>query len=80
MKKWYVLMTTSNYIEVEADNARDAEMEGLRMYQKGDIRPEYPEFVCEEEDLIEEEEDEEDGDAMINAVKQINKDIREGKA
>jgi hypothetical protein len=79
MKKWYVLMTTSNYIEVEADNARDAEMEGLRMYQEGDIRPEYPEFVCEEEDLIEEEKTN-DGDAMINAVKQINKDIREGKA
>ena len=53
-KKWNVLMTTENYVEVEADSPRDAEMEALRMYQKCEIRPEYPIFVCEEADLIEE--------------------------
>ena len=53
MPLFNVLMTTSNYVEVEADNPRDAEMEGLRMYQVGDIRPEYPEFVCDESDEVE---------------------------
>lgn len=52
MPKWNVLMTTADYVEVEADNARDAEMEAFRMYKDGDIRPEHPEFVCEEADLI----------------------------
>lgn len=56
MPNWNVLMTTSNYVEVEADNPRDAEMKALKMYQNHDIRPEYPIFVCEESDLIEEEE------------------------
>jgi hypothetical protein len=55
MKLWNVLMTTSNYVEVEADTPQEAEMEALRMYREGDIRPTHPEFVCEEADLIEEE-------------------------
>jgi len=55
MKKWHVLMTTSNYIEVEAETPAKAEMEGLRMYQRCEVRPEYPIFTCEEADLIEEE-------------------------
>lgn len=55
MKLWNVLMTTSNYVEVEADTPQEAEMEALRMYGEGDIRPTHPEFVCEEADLIEEE-------------------------
>jgi len=54
MPLFNVLMTTSNYVEVWADNPKDAEMEGLRMYQDGDIRPEYPEFVCEDCDIVEE--------------------------
>ena len=54
MPKWNVLMTTQAYVEVEADNPRDAEMEGLRMYQRCEIRPEYPIFVCEQDDLVEE--------------------------
>lgn len=54
MPKWNVLMTTTNYIEVEADTAREAEMEGLRMYQRCEVRPEYPFFTCEDEDLVEE--------------------------
>lgn len=57
MPKWNVLMTTSQYIEVEADTARDAEMEGLRMYQRCEVRPEYPLFVCDESDRIEEDDE-----------------------
>lgn len=57
MPKWNVLMTTENYVEVEADTPRDAEMQALRMYQKCEIRPEYPLFICEEADLVEENED-----------------------
>jgi hypothetical protein len=51
------MMTTAQYIEVEADTPALAEMEGLRMYQRCEVRPEYPLFVCEEADLIEEDED-----------------------
>lgn len=58
MAKWNVLMTTADYIEVEADNPRDAEMEALRMYENCEIRPEHPEFICEAADLIEEDENE----------------------
>jgi hypothetical protein len=57
MPKWSVLMTTSEYVEVEADSPANAELEAFRMYQRCEIRPEYPLFVCEECDLIEEDED-----------------------
>lgn len=50
MAKYAVLMTTEAYVEVEADNARQAEMEALRMYQRCEIRPEYPIFNCCEDD------------------------------
>ena len=56
MPKWNVLMTTEAYVEVEANTHREAEMEALRMYQRCEIRPEYPIFMCEESDLIEENE------------------------
>jgi len=56
MPKWNVLMTTEQYIEVEADTPAKAEMEGLAMYQRCEVRPEYPLFICEEADLIEEDE------------------------
>ena len=55
MSKWNVLMVTEQYVEVEADTPAEAEMEGLRMYQRCEIRPEYPIFRCEQADLIEEE-------------------------
>ena len=58
MPKWNVLMSTDAYVEVQANTAREAEMEALRMYQRCEIRPEYPIFMCEEADLIEENEDE----------------------
>jgi hypothetical protein len=56
MPKWNVLMTTSEYVEVEANSPASAELEAFKMYQKCEIRPEYPLFVCEECDLIEENE------------------------
>ena len=58
MPKWNVMMTTAQYIEVEADTPAQAEMKGLKMYQMCEVRPEYPLFVCEEADLIEETKDE----------------------
>jgi hypothetical protein len=47
-------MTTAEYVEVQADSAKQAEMEALKMYQRCEIRPEYPIFVCDEEDCIDE--------------------------
>ena len=55
MAKWQVLMTTSDYVEVEADSPKEAEAKALGMYERCEIRPEYPLFVCEEADLIDEE-------------------------
>ena len=54
MPKWSVLMTTADYIEVEADNPTDAENLVAEMYESGEIRPMYPSFLCEQADLIEE--------------------------
>jgi hypothetical protein len=51
-------MTTADYVEVEAESPKDAQMVAFGMYKDGDIRPEHPEFLCEEVDLIEELEDE----------------------
>jgi hypothetical protein len=53
MPKYSVLMTTADYVEVEATDPRDAEMVAWEMYKEGEIRPEHPEFICEEADLIE---------------------------
>ncbi len=58
MPKYSVLMTTSDYVEVEAKDHRDAELVAWGMYKRGEIRPEHPEFICEEADLIADEEDE----------------------
>jgi hypothetical protein len=58
MPKWNVLMTTAEYIEVEANTPAEAELKGFKMYQMCEVRPEYPLFVCEEADLIEEETEE----------------------
>ena len=55
MARWNVMMSTAQYIEVEADTPAEAEMKGLKMYQACEVRPEYPIFVCEEADLIEED-------------------------
>jgi hypothetical protein len=55
MKKWAVLMTTEQYVEVEAKTPAEAEMVAFKIYKQGGVIPEYPLFVCEEADLIEEE-------------------------
>ena len=54
MPRYSVLMTTADYVEVEADNPAEAELVALGLYEDGEIRPQYPEFLCEEADLIEE--------------------------
>jgi hypothetical protein len=52
MKTYNVLMTTAEYVEVEADNPKEAEMKAFQMYQRNEMRPEYPEFLCEEADEV----------------------------
>ena len=52
MKKYNVLMTTADYVEVEADTPEQAEMLAFEMYSQGDIRPEHPTFLCEEADEV----------------------------
>jgi hypothetical protein len=58
MPKYNVLVTTNDYVEVEAKDHRDAEMVAWSMYKAGEIRPEHPEFICEAADLIDDEENE----------------------
>ena len=55
MPKYSVLMTTAEYVIVEADSPMDAENVASGLYEDGEIRPQYPEFLCEEADLIEED-------------------------
>lgn len=57
MPRYSVLMTTADYVEVEASNPAEAELLVAEMYANGEVRPEHPEFLCEEADLIEEDED-----------------------
>jgi hypothetical protein len=57
MPRYSVLIISQEDREIEADSAKDASMVAYRMYMAGDIVPDAcPEFVCEECDLIEEEE------------------------
>ena len=56
MSRWNVLMTTNNFVEVEANTPAEAEMVAFKMFKSGEVAPEYPLFICEEADLIEEEE------------------------
>jgi hypothetical protein len=56
MPKYYVLAEIHQYVEVEADNAKDASMKAFRQWQTGKLDiDEAPIFICEECDLIEEE-------------------------
>ena len=58
MPRFNVLVVSQEYREIEADTAKDASMVAYRMYQAGEIIPHAcPEFICEESDLIEENED-----------------------
>jgi hypothetical protein len=56
MPKYNVLMQTHQYVEVEAEDARDAEMEAYDLWKSGGIDMDnYPTFVCDECDMVEEE-------------------------
>jgi hypothetical protein len=59
MPKYAVLITCQEYVEIEGDNAKDASWKAYEEYRNGylEIEPHF-EFVCEEADLIEEDEDE----------------------
>jgi hypothetical protein len=52
MKKYSVLMTTADYVEVEANTPEEAQKEASRLYEMCEIRPQYPLFVCEEADEV----------------------------
>ena len=57
MPKYNVLITINQYVEISAAAAKDAEMEAYRGYKRGEIAiDESPIFVCEECDLVEEDE------------------------
>lgn len=57
MPKYNVLITINQYVEIEAETHEDAEITAFRSYKHGEIEiDQHPIFVCEESDLIEEEE------------------------
>ena len=59
MPKYNVLITINQYIEISAVTPKDAEMEAYRAYKRGEIViNESPIFVCEECDLVKEDENE----------------------
>lgn len=57
MPKYAVLITCQEYVEVEAENAESASWKAFKEYRDGslEIDPHF-EFVCEEADLLEENE------------------------
>ena len=58
MPKYNVLITTQEYVEMEGEDAKDAEMKAYRSWKRGEFeRNALPEFICEEADLIEGEEE-----------------------
>ena len=59
MPKYCVLITCQEYVEVEGENAKDAEWKAYEAFRNGELYIDPAlEFVCEEADLIEEEENE----------------------
>jgi hypothetical protein len=59
MPKYAVLITCQEYVEVEGDNAKDAEWKAYEAFRNGELYIDPAlEFVCEEADLIEEETEE----------------------
>jgi hypothetical protein len=58
MPKYCVLITCQEYVEVEGENAKDAEWKAYEAFRNGELVFDTAlEFVCEEADLIEEGED-----------------------
>ena len=57
MPKYAVLITCQQYVEVEGDDAKDAEWKAYEAFRNGELEIDPAlEFVCEEADLIEETE------------------------
>jgi len=57
MNKYAVLITCHEYVEVEAEDAQSAEWKAYESYKNGELELDpYFEFVCEECDILEEEE------------------------
>lgn len=57
MPKYNVLITTQEYVEMEGEDAQDAEMKAYWSWKRGEIEHNaLPEFICEEADLIKENE------------------------
>ena len=57
MPKYTVMAEIREFFEIEAENANDAAMKALYMWRAAEIIVDNnPEFICEEADLIEEEE------------------------
>jgi hypothetical protein len=58
MPKYNVLAEVRQYFEIDADSPKDAEMKAFKYWQTGDLAiDETAIFICEECDLIEENED-----------------------
>jgi len=58
MPKYSVLITINQYVEADGETAEDAEINAWKSYRRGEIEiDESPIFVCEECDLVEENED-----------------------
>jgi len=59
MKTYNVLMTIQQYIEVKANSAQEASMTAWEEYRQGKHEVDaYPEFTCDEYDIVEDEVDE----------------------
>lgn len=56
MNKYNVLITITQYVEIEAETHEDAEMTAYNAFKHGEIEiDQRPIFICEAEDLIKEE-------------------------
>jgi uncharacterized protein YbgA (DUF1722 family) len=58
MNTYNVLMTIQQYIEVKANSAQEASMAAWDEYRQGKHEVDaYPEFTCDECDIVEDEEE-----------------------
>jgi hypothetical protein len=58
MPKYNVLMTINQYVEMDGETAEDAEIAAWKSFRKGEITiDDSPIFICDECDLVEENED-----------------------
>jgi uncharacterized protein YbgA (DUF1722 family) len=58
MNTYNVLMTIQQYIEVKANSPQEASMTAWEEYRQGKHEVDaYPEFICDECDIVEEDEE-----------------------